>query len=66
MNIFGLTISEMGLSSFVIYLIVFFTLFFLSAFILTSNDLDFNGLLRVLYLKPDRQSDGKVEYWKRM
>tara|TARA_B100001250_G_C19688150_1_gene739023 strand:- start:941 stop:1141 length:201 start_codon:yes stop_codon:yes gene_type:complete len=60
--ILAIAISEMGLSPFSFFLIFSFGLFFLVAFAFTSKNMDSKGLLRVLYAKPLRNNDGKVEY----
>jgi len=64
MSLFSLASSEIGLSPLAILFIVIFGGFFLIAFILTSKNMDTNGLLRVLYAKPFRKPDGTVEYRK--
>ena len=62
MNFFLLTYSEMGLNFPLIVLLILFGGFFLVSFFITSPNMDTKGLLRVLYSKPVRKSDGSVEY----
>ena len=62
MNLFLLTYSEMGLNFPLIVLLILFGGFFLVSFFITSPNMDTKGLLRVLYSKPVRKSDGSVEY----
>ena len=64
MRLFSLAISEIGLSPILIFVMIVFGLFFLVAFALTSENMDTEGLLRVLYAKPLRKADGTVEYRK--
>tara|TARA_Y100001968_G_C19449136_1_gene767314 strand:+ start:529 stop:723 length:195 start_codon:yes stop_codon:yes gene_type:complete len=61
---FALTFSEMGLNPLTILLMIVFSLFFLISFAFTSQNMDTDGLLRVLYSKPQRKKDGTVEYKK--
>ncbi len=65
MYLFSLAISEIGLNSLNVFIIAIFGGFFLFSFFITSPNMDTKGLLRVLYAKPIRKSDGKVEYHKR-
>ena len=62
MSIFALSISEIGLNPLNISIIIVFGVFFLVTFAITSPNMDTKGLLRVLYSKPVRKSDGTVEY----
>ena len=62
MFLFLLSFEEMGLSFPLIILLVLFGGFFLYSFFITSPNMDTKGLLRVLYSKPVRKSDGSVEY----
>ena len=62
MSLFLLSFSEMGLSLPLVILLVVFGGFFLISFFITSPNMDTKGLLRVLYSKPVRKSDGSVEY----
>ena len=62
MYYFLLSFSEMGLSYPLIILMIFFGGFFVISFLITSPNMDTKGLLRVLYSKPVRNSDGSVEY----
>ena len=64
-SFFGLGLTEMGLNPFNILIITVFSLFFLISFAITSPNMDTKGLLRVLYSKPVRRPDGKVEYPKK-
>ncbi len=64
MEYLGFTISEMGLNYTLISLTVFFSIFFLITFVITSRNMDSKGLLRVLYSKPVRNKDGIIEYPK--
>tara|TARA_Y100001968_G_C19306618_1_gene691967 strand:- start:771 stop:971 length:201 start_codon:yes stop_codon:yes gene_type:complete len=64
MELFSLSTSEIGLSPIEIVVMVLFGLFFIVAFILTSKNMDTEGLLRVLNAKPLRKDDGTVEYRK--
>ena len=62
MYLFLFTFKEIGLSLPIIILLVLFGGFFLVSFFITSPNMDTKGLLRVLYSKPVRKSDGSVEY----
>jgi len=62
MYLFLLSFSEMGLTLPLVIILVVFGGFFLISFFITSPNMDTNGLLRVLYSKPVRKSDGSVEY----
>ena len=62
MYFFLLSFSEMGLSLPLVIILVIFGGFFLISFLITSPNMDTKGLLRVLYSKPVRKSDGSVEY----
>ena len=62
MSLFLLSFSEIGLNLPLIILLVLFGGFFLVSFFITSPNMDTKGLLRVLYSKPIRKSDGSVEY----
>ncbi len=62
MILFLLSFSEIGLSTPLLILLVFFGGFFLISFFITSPNMDTKGLLRVLYSKPVRKADGSVEY----
>tara|TARA_B100000965_G_C19554982_1_gene741792 strand:+ start:283 stop:492 length:210 start_codon:yes stop_codon:yes gene_type:complete len=62
MSLFLLSFSEIGLSTPLVILLVFFGGFFLLSFFITSPNMDTKGLLRVLYSKPVRKADGSVEY----
>ena len=62
MSLFLLSFSEIGLSTPLVILLVFFGGFFLISFFITSPNMDTKGLLRVLYSKPVRKADGSVEY----
>ena len=62
MSLFLLSFSEMGLSFPLVVILVIFGGFFLISFFITSPNMDTKGLLRVLYSKPVRKSDGSVEY----
>ena len=59
---FLFSFAEIGLNFPLIILLVFFGGFFLVSFFITSPNMDTKGLLRVLYSKPVRKSDGTVEY----
>ena len=59
---FAFTLAEIGLDPLVISLLFFIVLFILISFVLTSKNMDVQGLLRVLYAKPVRSRDGRVEY----
>ena len=61
-NYFLLTYSEIGISPITLLVIVIFGGFFICSFFITSPNMDTKGLLRVLYSKPIRNADGKVEY----
>ena len=61
---FAITTIEMGLSPILMVLISLSTIFSFCAFIVTSKNIDLDGLLRVLYAKPLRKTDGTVEYRK--
>ena len=58
---FALTLSQMGLSPLGISLLFILGVFFFISFLLTSKNMDAEGLLRVLYSKPFRLKDGTVE-----
>ena len=58
----ALSFTEMGLNPLLIGLVIFFGLFFIISFALTSPNLDTKGLLRVLHAKPVRRENGTVEY----
>ena len=62
MQLFLLSFSEMGLNIPLLILLILFGGFFLFSFVITSPNMDSKGLLRVLYSKPIRKSDGSVEY----
>ena len=62
MNFFLLSFTEIGLNLPLIIILVLFGGFFLVSFFITSPNMDTKGLLRVLYSKPVRNSDGSVEY----
>ncbi len=62
MILFLLSFSEMGLNPLIIFLIIVFGAFFIISFFITSPNMDTKGLLRVLYSKPVRNSDGTVIY----
>ncbi len=62
MYLFLFSFSEMGLSLPLVIILVIFGGFFLISFFITSPNMDTKGLLRVLYSKPIRKADGKVEY----
>ena len=62
MILFLLSFNEIGLSTPLLILLVFFGGFFLISFFITSPNMDTKGLLRVLYSKPVRKADGSVEY----
>ena len=62
MYLFLLSFEEIGLNLPLIIILVFFGGFFLVSFFITSPNMDTQGLLRVLYSKPIRKSDGSVEY----
>ncbi len=59
---FSLSFSEMGLNPFIIVLVSLFGGFFIFSFFITGPNMDTKGLLRVLYSKPVRKSDGTVVY----
>ena len=59
---FLLSFEEIGLNLPMVILLVLFGGFFLVSFFITSPNMDTKGLLRVLYSKPVRKSDGSVEY----
>ena len=61
MYFFLLSFTEMGLSLPLIIILLIFGGFFLVSFFITSPNMDTKGLLRVLYSKPVRKSDGTVE-----
>ena len=52
----------MGLNLPLVIVLFLFGGFFLVSFFITSPNMDTKGLLRVLYSKPVRKSDGTVEY----
>ena len=58
MYLFLLSFSEMGLSLPIVVILVLFGGLFLISFFITSPNMDTKGLLRVLYSKPVRKSDG--------
>ena len=62
MYLFLLSYDEMGLNLPLIIILLIFGGFFLVSFLITSPNMDTKGLLRVLYSKPVRKSDGSVEY----
>ena len=62
MYLFLLSHDEIGLNLPIIIILVVFGGFFLVSFFITSPNMDTKGLLRVLYSKPVRKSDGSVEY----
>ena len=62
MKLFLLSFTEIGLNFPILIILVFFGGFFLVSFFITSPNMDTKGLLRVLYSKPVRKSDGSVEY----
>ena len=62
MILFSLSFSEMGLNPFIILLMFLFGGFFIISFFITSPNMDTKGLLRVLYSKPKRKSNGTVIY----
>ncbi len=62
MFLFLLSFVEMGLDLPLIIILAIFGGFFLFSFFITSPNMDTKGLLRVLYSKPVRKSDGSVEY----
>ena len=62
MKLFLLSFTEIGLNFPILIILVFFGCFFLVSFFITSPNMDTKGLLRVLYSKPVRKSDGSVEY----
>ena len=62
MNLFLLSFTQIGLNLPLIIILVLFGGFFLISFFITSPNMDTKGLLRVLYSKPVRNSDGSVEY----
>ena len=62
MHLFLLSFEEIGLNIPIILILVFFGGFFLVSFFITSPNMDTKGLLRVLYSKPVRKTDGSVEY----
>ena len=62
MHLFLLSFSEMGLNVPLVVILLIFGSFFIISFFITSPNMDTKGLLRVLYSKPVRRSDGSVEY----
>ena len=62
MFLFLLSFAEIGLNLPLFILLLFFGGFFLVSFFITSPNMDTKGLIRVLYSKPVRKSDGSVEY----
>ena len=50
---FALSISEMGLKSFDIFLILFLSAFFIVSFVLSSKNMDFQGLEKWLKNEPN-------------
>tara|TARA_B100001250_G_scaffold319648_1_gene282494 strand:+ start:1499 stop:1705 length:207 start_codon:yes stop_codon:yes gene_type:complete len=62
MYLFLLSFVEMGLNLPLIIILAIFGGFFLFSFFITSPNMDTKGLLRVLYSKPVRKTDGSVEY----
>ena len=62
MYTFLLSFYEMGLNIPLLIILILFGGFFLFSFFITSPNMDTKGLLRVLYSKPIRKADGKVEY----
>ena len=62
MNFFMLALSEIGLNPLIVIVLIIFGGFFILSFAITSPNMDTRGLLRVLNSKPERNSDGKVEY----
>ncbi len=62
MYLFLFSLSEMGLTTPLIILMILFGGFFIVSFFITSPNMDTKGLLRVLYSKPVRKDDGSVEY----
>ena len=62
MYLFLLSYDEIGLTLPLVIILLIFGGFFLVSFLITSPNMDTKGLLRVLYSKPVRKSDGSVEY----
>ena len=62
MNLFLLPFIEIGLNLPLLIILILFGGFFLVSFFITSPNMDTKGLLRVLYSKPVRKTDGSVEY----
>ena len=52
-NLFGLTLSEMGVSPFLLTLTIAFSMLFVVAFGISSKNLDSNGILNWMMKKPD-------------
>ena len=48
---FALSFSQMGLNPLIIFILLFFSIFFIISFGLTSKNMDVEGLLETLYGK---------------
>ncbi len=59
---FALTLAQIGVDLLVVLFLFSIAQFFVIYFVLTSKNMDFEGLLRVLYPKPISLRDGTVEY----
>ena len=51
--IFGLTLSEMGISPILLMIIISFSVFFLVAFALSSKNMDSDGIMDWMMKKPE-------------
>ena len=51
-NIFGLTLSEMGISPLLLVIIIFFSILFIVAFGLSSKNMDSDGIMDWMMKKP--------------
>ena len=52
-NLFGFTFSEMGISPLLVTIIIFFSIFFVIAFGLSSKNMDSDGIMDWMMNKPD-------------
>ena len=52
-NLFSLTIAEMGISPLLLVLIISFSILFITAFGLSSKNMDSDGIMNWMMKKPD-------------
>ncbi len=50
---FGLTLSEMGISPFLLTIIITFSILFIIAFALSSKNMDSDGIMNWMMKKPE-------------